>query len=229
MGRQDRIAATIIVSILAVLWLGFLVHRAPFFAGSLWGGVFGVVGAAFMLVPLVYTVVKRSAALRRAFTREHSFAALLQAHVYFGLIGALLAIIHSGHRFQSVLGVALTASMLLSVFTGFIGQHYLRYVAENIREKKAQLDGLWRLLDGEYWAYAQAPAAGGAGMTKASGELLPLASAAADLQYSIQFQERVRKLFNAWLSAHVAFSILFYLLLALHIWAGIYFGLRWFR
>ena len=58
---------------------------------------------------------------------------------------------------------------------------------------------------------------------------LPLASAAADLQYSIQFQERVRRLFNAWLSAHIAFSIIFYLLLALHIWAGIYFGLRWFR
>ena len=46
MGRHDRIAATIIVSMLAVLWLGFLVHRAPFFAGSLWGGVFGIVGAA---------------------------------------------------------------------------------------------------------------------------------------------------------------------------------------
>ena len=102
------------------------------------------------------------------------------------------------------------------------------YFAENIREKKTQLDGLWRLLDGAYWAYAQAPA-GGAGTAKAGAELLPLASGAGDLQYSIQFQERVRKLFTGWLSAHIAFSIVFYLLLALHIWAGIYFGLRWFR
>lgn len=90
-----------------------------------------------------------------------------------------------------------------------------------------QLDA-WRLLDGAYWAYAQAPA-GGAGTAKAGAELLPLASGAGDLQYSIQFQERVRKLFTGWLSAHIAFSIVFYLLLALHIWAGIYFGLRWFR
>ncbi|HMM24543.1 MAG TPA: hypothetical protein PKA36_07025, partial [Pseudoxanthomonas mexicana] len=69
----------------------------------------------------------------------------------------------------------------------------------------------------------------GAGTAKAGAELLPLASGAGDLQYSIQFQERVRKLFTGWLSAHIAFSIVFYLLLALHIWAGIYFGLRWFR
>lgn len=159
MRNQDRIIATIIFSMLVVLWLGFLVHRSSFFAGSLLGGVFGVVGAAFMLVPLTYTVIKRSATLRRAFTRKHGFGALLQAHVYFGLVGALLAILHSGHKFQSALGVALTASMLLSVLTGFIGQHYLRYVAENIREKKAQIDGLWRLLDGQYWAYAQGPTA----------------------------------------------------------------------
>ena len=231
MNKQDRVVATIIFAVLVVLWLGFLVHRSPFFAGSLVGGVFGVVGAAFMLVPLVYTVVKRSAALRRRFVRKHSLGALLQAHVYFGLMGALLAIIHSGHKFQSALGIALTAAMLLSVLTGFIGQYYLRYVAENIHEKKAQLDGLWRSLDGQYWAYAEGLAAGSpdVGTVNAAAELLPQASAAADLQYSIQFQQRVRKLFHAWLSAHIAFSIIFYVLLPLHVWAGIYFGLRWFR
>lgn len=229
MNNQDRIIATVILSILVALWLGFLVHRSPFFAGSFLGGVFGIVGAAFMLMPLVYTAIKRNATLRRAFTKKNSFGSVLQAHVYFGLIGALLAIMHSGHKFQSVLGVSLTATLLLSVFTGFIGQCYLRYVAENIREKKMQLDGLWRLLDGQYWVYAQGPAPRGTGTAKAGAELLQVASAAADLQYSVLFQERVRKAFNAWLSAHIAFSMVFYLLLALHIWAGIYFGLRWFR
>jgi hypothetical protein len=229
MGRQDRVVAGIIFSMLAVLWLGFLVHRSPLFAGSLPGGVFGVLAAALMLVPLAYTTVKRSARLRRAFTANHSFGSLLQVHVYFALVGAILAIIHSGHKFQSVLGVALTSSMLLSVLTGFIGQYYLRYVAENIREKKTQLDRLWRSLDGKHWAYATGSAASDDGSEKAAAELLPLVSTAADLQYSIQFQERVRKLFNAWLSAHIASSIAFYLLLALHIWAGIHFGLRWFR
>lgn len=227
MNNQDRVVATIILLILLALWLGFLVHRSPLFAGSLPGGIFGIVGALFMLVPLVYTVTKRSAWLRSMFIRKYSFGSLLQAHVYFGLVGALLAIIHTGHKFQSTLGVALTTSMLLSIVSGFIGQHYLRYVAEGIQQKKAQLDGLWRSMDKQHWAFSQevAPPV----TVQGAAELLPLASAAADLQYSVDFQERIRKLFNAWLSVHIAASVIFYLLLALHIWAGIYFGLRWFR
>ena len=227
MNKQDRIVATIIFMILLALWLGFLVHRSPLFAGSLLGGIFGIVGAVFMLVPLVYTVIKRSAWLRSMFIRKYSFGSLLQAHVYFGLVGALLAIIHAGLKFQSTLGIALTASMLLSIVSGFIGQYYLRYLAEDIRQKKARLDGLWRSMDKQYWAFSQGAAA--PVTMQSAAELLPLASAAADLQYSVEFQERIRKLFNAWLSIHIAASVIFYLLLALHIWAGIYFGLRWFR
>jgi hypothetical protein len=40
-----------LVALLLVLWLGFLFHASPRFAGSLWGGVFGVSGALLMLVP----------------------------------------------------------------------------------------------------------------------------------------------------------------------------------
>jgi len=228
MQRQDRSAAISIFVLLVLFWLGFLVHRSPEFPGSAWGGFFGVTAAAFMLVPLAYTLVKRIARLRHAFTRRHSFASLLQAHVYFGLIGALLALIHSGHRFQSTLGVALTTLMLLVVFSGFIGQYYLRHVAEDIREKQAQLGVLWRTVETRSQALASGPLEPSVSM-HAAAELLPLATATADLQYSVQFQERVRKLFKAWLNVHIVCSVLFYLLLILHIWAGIYFGLRWFE
>lgn len=224
MSRQDRIVASATFSVLVVLWLGFLIHRSPRFAGSLLGGAFGVVGAVFLLVPVVYTIVKRSPRLRRALVETKSFDRLLQAHVYFGLFGSLLAIIHSGHRFESVLGVVLTTSMLLSVLTGFLGQYYLRHVAEDIREKKTQLDGLWHSLGARSSIYARAPSG-----PETAADLLSLASAAADLQYSVDFQERIRRLFNTWLAAHIAFSVAFYLSLVLHVWAGIYFGLRWFR
>tara|TARA_R110001583_G_C5666803_1_gene410276 strand:- start:6062 stop:6751 length:690 start_codon:yes stop_codon:yes gene_type:complete len=227
MNAQDRRVATAIFAMMLVLWLGFLVHRSPFFAGSLPGSAFGILGAIFMLVPLAYAIVKRNARLRRVFIENNRFGVLLRAHIYFGLAGALLAIIHSGHKFQSPLGIALTTAMLLSVLTGFFGQYYLRYVAEDLREKKTQLDGLRRSLDVLEQTYAVGAEASGAAIGRAAGEFLHLASATADLQHSIQFQERIRRASKAWLTAHITFSILFYLLLVLHVWAGIYFGLRW--
>jgi hypothetical protein len=228
MQSHDRTAAVSILVLLVVFWLGFLVHRSPQFAGSAWGGFFGVTAALFMLVPLAYTLVKRVDGLRHAFTQRLPLRALLQAHVYLGLIGALLALIHSGHKFQSTLGIALTALMLLVVVSGFIGQYYLRHVAENIRAQEVQLGVLWRTVE----IRAQAMANGAldpAASIRASAELLPLVTATADLRYSVEFQGRVRTLFKVWLDVHIVCSISFYVLLALHIWAGIYFGVRWFE
>ena len=225
---RERSIAVSIFFVLLVFWLGFLVHRSPRFAGSAWGGVFGVTAALLMLVPLAYTLVKRIAPLRRQFTQRFSFRSLLQAHVYLGLIGALLALIHSGHKFQSALGIALTATMLLVVISGFIGQYYLRYVAEEIREKQVQLGALWRTLEVKSRALASGPLESSVPV-QAAAELIPVATATAELQYSLQFQERVRKLFDVWLNIHIVCSIFFYLLLGLHVWAGIHFGLRWFE
>ena len=228
MQSEQRSAAVSIFILLVVFWLGFLVHRAPKFAGSAWGGFFGVTAALLMLVPLVYTLVKRVARLRRAFTARYSFRLLLQAHVYLGLIGALLALIHTGHKFQSKLGVVLTAVMLLVVLSGFVGQYYLRYVAEDIRERQVELGVLWRTVESRSHALASGQLEPAASLQVASN-LLPLAAATADVQYAIQFQERMRKLWSIWLTAHITSSVLFYLLLALHIWAGVHFGLRWFE
>lgn len=228
MQSRDRSVAVSIFFVLLVFWLGFLVHRSPRFAGSAWGGFFGVTAALLMLVPLVYTLVKRIAPLRRQFTQRFSFRSLLEAHVYLGLIGALLALTHSGHKFQSALGIALTATMLLVVISGFIGQYFLRYVAEDIRERQVQLGALWRTLEVKSRALASGPLEPSVPV-QAAAELIPVATATAELQYSLQFQERARKLFNAWLNIHIVCSVFLYLLLGLHVWAGIHFGLRWFE
>ena len=40
--------------------------------------------------------------------------------------------------------------------------------------------------------------------------------------------ELLKRRSKNWLRAHIAVSLAFYLLLILHVWAAIYFGLRWF-
>ena len=59
MKERQRIVVSGLVVLFLSLWLGFLVHRSPRFAGSFLGGVLGVSGAALMLVALLYLIIKR--------------------------------------------------------------------------------------------------------------------------------------------------------------------------
>lgn len=226
--QGDQSIAISIFVLLVGFWLGFLVHRAPRFAGSAWGGFFGVMAALFMLVPLAYTIAKRIVPVRRWAISRYSMASLLEMHVYFGLIGALLALVHSGHKFESTLGIALTGLLLLTVLSGFVGQYYLRYVAQDIHEKQSELSVLWRTLEIRSQSFASGSLEPAVSL-QAAAEILPIVTATAELKYSVQFQQRVRRLFSAWLNVHIVCSVLFYILLVLHIWSGIYFGLRWFE
>jgi hypothetical protein len=85
---------------------------------------------------------------------------------------------------------------------------------------------LWRMLEQGSRSLATAPLEPALPLTAVS-ELLQLATSVAELQYSVRFQTRVRKLFGAWLTVHIVSSVLFYTLLVLHVWAGFYFGVRW--
>jgi hypothetical protein len=58
---------------------------------------------------------------------------------------------------------------------------------------------------------------------------LRLSESMADLEYAIKTHEAFRRWFAGWLRFHLVISFVLYGLLALHVWAGIYFGLRWFR
>ncbi|MFA5937719.1 MAG: hypothetical protein WC809_00060 [Sinimarinibacterium sp.] len=222
MRQHDRVVVTGIVGLLALLWLGFLVHRSPDFAGSAWGGVFAVSGAALMLVPLIYSIVKRIAPLRRAV--GPGMRTFLVWHIYAGLAGAALVLVHSGHKFQSPLGIALTAMTLLVVLSGFVGRYLLGFIAEDVRAKQDHLAALRGTFD-----RVAAMAANGGAAVPAGMPALPLVESMADLEYGIRSDERLLTFFSWWLKFHLLISAILYGLLGLHIWAALEFGLRWFR
>ena len=151
--RQGIIVAGI-VSVLLLAWLGFLLHRSPRFPGSGVGAVFGIAGAALMLVPLAYPIAKRIPFLNARITKHVSMQSLLAIHVYAGIFGPFLAIIHTGHKFDSGLGITLTAVMLLVVVSGFAVRYLLTYVSSEITDKLAllqtargDLDSAWGILE----------------------------------------------------------------------------------
>jgi hypothetical protein len=252
MKERDRIVASGLVVLMLLLWLGFLAHRSPRFAGSMWGGVLGVSGATLMLVPLAYSLVKRIAPLKKAVTAMVPMRTLLAWHIYAGILGPILAVLHTGHKFDSPVGIALTAMMLIVVLSGFTGRYLLSRISEEIREKKNLQAALYQefnetaaeirrrpelatamsaLSRPGQWvrAYLLAPSYGVAAAGAASHfRALNLAESIADLNYAIRTDELFKTWFSRWLKVHVALSAVLYILLALHIWGAIHFGIRWF-
>jgi len=245
MKERERIVVTGVLSVLLLAWLGFFVHRSPRFAGSGVGAGFGIAGAVLMLVPLAYPIVKRISFLHARITKHVSMQSLLTLHVYTGILGPVLAIIHTGHKFDSLLGITLTAVMLLVVVSGFIGRYLLNYVNQDIKDKlvllqtaRGDLDSAWGILENspvKMRGLPKAPllAAGLAslGLDLSSGgpagEVTRIAESVADLEYAIRTHELFKRWCRRWLMMHIILSVILYVLLGLHIWAAFNFGLRW--
>jgi hypothetical protein len=252
MERERTIMGSLLLLQL-VLWLGFLVHRSPRFPGSVAGGILAVSGALLMVVPpILYSAAKRTEFFKKIITRRISLGSLLSWHVYTSIVGSIMAILHTGHRFESNLGVTLTAMMLLTVFSGFVGRYFLRYETLELGEKRDLLNRLateYNQLVGEMSrqpnaeiAYAAsrgfvrravnsllgADALFGQEKNALGGRAVRLAESIADVEYAIKTHELLKRRAARWLKAHIATSFAFYLLLVLHVWSAIYFGLRWF-
>jgi hypothetical protein len=158
----------------------------------------------------------------------------------------LLAILHTGHKFESSLGITLTGVMLLVVVSGYIGRYLLAYVNQDVRDKllllqtaRGDLDSAWGALQNappETSTLPKAPllAAGLASLGLdlqiggPAGEVTRLAESVADLEYAVYTHELFKRWCSRWLKLHIVLSALLYVLLALHVWAGVHFGLRWF-
>ncbi len=248
MKERERLIVTGLLVLFLILWLGFLVHRSPRFSGSLWGGALGVAGALLMLIPLPYMVVKRIPLLKKPVTRYVSMRTLLAWHIYAGILGPILVILHTGHKFESPLGIALTAMTILVVLSGFTGRYLMNQFSQTIREKKDLLTQLElsyratatelaaqpeqavvvRLLSGFLTRLAAGFVAVPGGATPPALRALRLAESIADVEYALKTHETCKRWFGHWLKLHIAISFLLYGLLALHVWASIHFGLRWF-
>lgn len=254
MKEREKIVVTGLVMLMLLAWLGFPLHHAHRFAGSFWGGVFGIAGAVLMLVPLAYLIVKRNKSLKKSVTKHVSMRTLLAWHIYAGVLGPILVIIHSGHKYESFVGIALTAMTLLVVVSGFVGRYLMSGFAKEIREKKAMLNELQTAYDAAVVTVGSNPATAkslrpftgffsrlmaGFFLPEPSTEpsvaradsitLVRLAESIADVEYAIRTHEDFKQWFGKWLKFHIVISFVLYALMFVHVYYAVYFGLRWFE
>ena len=252
MREREPLVATALVMIILVVWAGGVFHVSPRFAGSPLGGALGVSGALLMLGPLVYLVIKRVKPIKTAVTRHVSMRTLLAWHIYAGLLGSLLVLLHTGHKFESVLGISLTALTLIVVFSGFVGRYLLRQIGDDVRRKRGLLSRLYEAYDAASVRLTmeperrslihplrsallrafltESPATDAPGAMEVGSPLAVarLVGSIADVESAIKARETLKRWFSRWLRLHIVLAAGLYLLLGLHVWAGIHFGLRWF-
>lgn len=231
MNEIERLTVGAVFTLLLFMTPAFVLHTSPRFPGSLTGSMLGIAGASLMVMLLVYPLAKYTAWLKGRITRLMSMRALLTFHTCAGVIGALLGILHTGHKYQSPLGIALVVTMLTVVVTGFVGRYYLPQVSIELREKQSRLATLRSAYDRTTVALAGRQVAAEGSPPSSSGlpgiPILQLVDGIADLEYAIGSRETVKALFMGWIVAHVVAAILMYLLLTLHVAGEIYYGLRW--
>lgn len=251
MQERERFLVTGLVVFLLLLWLGFLVHVDARFAGSLPGFLLGVGALVLLLVPAVYSVIKRLPGLKEAVTKRVSMGTLLAWHIYASIIGGILAILHSGHRFTSRIGFLLVSMTLLVILSGFVGRYLMVQIAQEIKEKYALLDKAriqyGRIAEqlrghsdlsagvGRYAGFfsrllapvvLQRQAASG-GIAAIEWNAVQLGESIADLEYAVKTHEFFKQWFSRWLRFHIIISIVLYLLIAFHVVSEISLGLRW--
>lgn len=232
MKERGDLLATGLVGLLLFFWLRFLFHVDPRFPGSLVGSVLAMVGSLLMVVPLAYTMAKRLFGMRGSTLR-----AFLTLHIYAGIIGPILVLLHTGHKFDNPLGVLLTMMTLIVVLSGFVGRYLLQQTTRQLHEKQEELARFQPAFDAvQHEVVVQAERTG---LQRAwcrlwlsavlpwairDPELRPvvrrgvqLARAMAVLEVSVRLHEQMRRWLKWWMRFHLTLTTVLYLLLVAHV------------
>lgn len=241
MQERSEIIVGALVVLLVLFPLGFLVHVAPRFPGSLAGSLIGICAAILMLVPLIYVAGKRIPGVHRYFASRVESRTLLSVHIYAGVLAPILGLIHAAHKFDSPMGISLTGIMLVLVISGYVGRYMLIQIGRGLRGRTQELAQLRAALADAGVAHLMPetpdvprnivqrlfltsayPATRGTSDREAT-----IASALADVEYAVRSEKVANALFGRWRRIHVILVVVLYFLLILHIWSGLYYGLRW--
>jgi hypothetical protein len=87
-------------------------------AGGSIGHKLGLLGSSMMLLMLLYSVRKRVPALRRA----GPLSRWLDVHIYLGVFGPLLVVLHSGFKVQGLVALSFW-SMVIVASSGVLGRY----------------------------------------------------------------------------------------------------------
>ena len=235
--------------VLAGLFIGLVLLLMAFplesFSGSIPGHALGIAGTIMMLLALIYPFRKR-------ILKKKGKQNPLMPHIYLGLVGSSLVVIHSGHKHASTIGVLIFIAMLLVVLSGIVGKMLYAKVNRSLRGHKADLEMLTQsfrerrktggleldvcrlVLEQEHLLASDSEneddMTGGADAAdvRARCQLLgEIAEAMADKEGAIQVFSQTQKYFSFWSNVHIFSTYFLFSMIGVHVLTTVYYGLRW--
>jgi len=220
----------------ALLVVGFVFHQSPTFAGSIAGHAMGIAGTFFMVLALAYPFRKRV-------LKQRGRKNPLNRHITYGLVGPVLVVIHSAHKFSSLIGLLTFLLLLLVVLSGIVGRYLYRRIKKTTRQQQRDLKLLKNRFERERnerisacnFLISESDNADAdendidAEMEGVCRDLINEAGAIVEMEFSINFFDRTKALFSRWLTAHYLLSLFLFSLITVHVLSTFYYGLRWLR
>ncbi len=102
--------------------------------GGDYGHGFGIIGSLMMLVMLLYSIRKRS----QIFSKLGNITKWLDIHIYLGIFGPLLIILHSSFKVYGLVAISFY-SMLAVALSGIIGRYLYLQIPHNIQGHELSL------------------------------------------------------------------------------------------
>ncbi|MDY6824286.1 MAG: hypothetical protein SWH68_10910 [Thermodesulfobacteriota bacterium] len=218
---------------------GGLVHQNPSFAGSALGHTFGIVGSLFILMTLIYPFRKR---VLKKKGRQNP----LNSHIAYGLIGASLVVIHSAHKFSSLIGILVFLSLVLVVLSGVVGRYLYKHVNRSLREQRRDRKLLKARIDNRKRGITAACLPDGTIAMEEAGlpedppnqwpdydihedcnAWLNEIEALAEKEYAMRVFDRLKNVFSRWIRIHFLISFFLFAMIMVHVLTTLYYGLSW--
>jgi hypothetical protein len=102
-------------------------------AGSL-GLAYGIAGSIMMVLMLIYSVRKRTRWIGRTLPLRH----LLDFHIYLGVVGPLLIVLHTSFKVQGLVAVSFW-SMVAVAASGYFGRYLYSQIPRNMMGNELSL------------------------------------------------------------------------------------------
>ncbi len=106
------------------------------------GHAFGIIGSAMMLFMLLYSIRKRTG----AFGKLGRLKSWLDIHIYFGITGPLLIILHTSFKVQGLVAVSFW-SMVAVALSGVFGRYLYLQIPRDIEGEQLGIQEIERLKD----------------------------------------------------------------------------------